>query len=46
MTAWEAGRDGRKLTADAALFGEQGNVLAVARALWITVDRQVQLGQR
>jgi hypothetical protein len=44
VTAWETGRDGRKLNAEAALFGEAGNLLAVARATWIMVDRQVQLG--
>lgn len=46
VTAWETGRDGRKCNAEAALFGEGGNLLAVARATWIVVDRQVQLGAR
>ena len=46
VTAWETGRDGRKCNAEAALFGEAGNLLAVARATWIVVDRQVQLGTR
>jgi hypothetical protein len=46
VTAWETGRDGRKCNAEAALFGEAGNLLAVARATWIVVDRQVQLGAR
>jgi hypothetical protein len=44
VTSWQTGREGRRLNAEAALFGEQGNVLAVARAVWIVVDRQVQLG--
>ena len=37
-----AGRgDGRKLTAGSALLGPGGEVLAVARAVWITVPRPV-----
>ncbi len=45
ITAWEAGRDNRKRLAEAAAFDEAGTLLAVARATWITVDRQVQLGR-
>ena len=45
ITAWEAGRDGRKRIAEAAAYGETGALLAVARATWIAVDRQVQLGR-
>lgn len=45
VTSRETGREGRRLTAEAALFGEQGNLLAVGRAIWIIVDRQVQLGK-
>lgn len=45
VTAWEVAREGRRLTADAALFGEQGNLLAVARAVWVIVNRDVQLGK-
>ena len=45
ITAWEAGRDGRKRIAEAAVHGEEGTLLAVARATWIAVDRQVQLGR-
>jgi hypothetical protein len=41
ITAWEAGR---KRVAEAAAYGEAGTLLAVARATWIAVDRQVQLG--
>lgn len=44
ITAWEAGRDGRKRVAEAAAYGETGILLAVARATWIAVDRQVQFG--
>ena len=43
--AWETGRDGRKRVAEAAVHGEAGTLLAVARATWIAVDRQVQLGR-
>jgi hypothetical protein len=45
ITAWEIGREGRKRVAEAAAYGEAGALLAVARATWIAVDRQVQLGQ-
>jgi hypothetical protein len=45
ITAWETGRDGRKRVAEAAAYGEEGALLAVARATWIAVDRQVQLGR-
>jgi hypothetical protein len=44
ITAWEVGRDGRKRIAEGAAYGEGGELLAVARSTWITVDRQVQLG--
>jgi hypothetical protein len=39
MVAWLLGRDGRKLTAGSALLGPDGEVLAAARALWVTVAR-------
>jgi len=39
VVAWPLGREGRKLTAGAALLGPDGQVLAAARALWITVPR-------
>lgn len=45
ITAWETGREGRRRTAETALFGEAGDVLAMGRAVWITVDRDVQLGK-
>jgi hypothetical protein len=45
ITAWEAGRDGRKRVAEAAAFGEAGQLLAIARATWIAVERNVQLGR-
>ena len=45
ITAWEAGRDGRKRVGEAAVHGETGTLLAVARATWIAVDRDVQLGR-
>jgi hypothetical protein len=46
IAAWPTGRDGRKLFADSALLSSDGRVLAVARATWLVVDRQVQLGGR
>ena len=46
LTAWPTGRDGRKLFADSALLGPDGELLATARATWLLVDRRVQLGQR
>jgi hypothetical protein len=45
ITAWPIGRDGRKRMAEAAAYGEAGTLLAAARATWIAVDRQVQLGR-
>jgi hypothetical protein len=45
ITAWNTDRDGRKRNAEAALFGESGALLAVARATWIVVNRDVQLGR-
>jgi hypothetical protein len=45
VTSWRTGSEGRRLIAEAALFGEEQNLLAVGCAVWITVDRQVQLGR-
>ena len=41
VIAWPAGRDGRKLTAGSALLGPGGEVLAVARTVWVTTPRPV-----
>jgi hypothetical protein len=41
VIAWPGGRDGRKLTAGSALVGPGGEVLAAARAVWLTVPRPV-----
>jgi hypothetical protein len=41
VIAWPGGRDGRKLTAGSALLGPGGQVLAAARAVWLTVPRPV-----
>jgi hypothetical protein len=35
VTAWPLGEDGRKLYAATALFAEDGELLAVARQVWI-----------
>ena len=40
VTAWPTGRDGRKLTAETALFGSDGMPIARARATWILVPRE------
>jgi len=45
VTSWRTGSEGRRLMAEAALYGEEENLLAVGRAVWIIVDRQVQLGK-
>ena len=37
-----SGNGGRKLTAGSALLGPGGEVLAVARTVWVTVPRPVQ----
>ena len=39
VIAWPDGADGRKLTAGSALLGPGGEVLALARAVWVTVPR-------
>jgi hypothetical protein len=46
VVAWPTGREGRKLFANSALLDSDGKVLAVARATWLLVDRQVQLGEK
>jgi len=46
LTSWPTRRDGRKLFANSALLGPSGQVLAVAEATWLIVERQVQLGKR
>jgi len=45
VTSWQTGREGRRLIGEAALFGEEENLLAFGRAVWIVVDRQVQFGR-
>ena len=45
VTSWKTGSEGRRLVAEAALFGEKENLLAVGRAIWVVVDRHVQLGK-
>ena len=42
MIAWPGGGDGRKLTAGSALVGPDGEVLAVAATLWLTVPHPGQ----
>jgi len=46
IVAWPTGRDGRKLFANGALLSSDGELLAVAQATWLLVDRQVQLAER
>jgi hypothetical protein len=41
VIAWPSGHDGRKLLAGSALLGPGGEVLAAARAVWLTVPRPV-----
>jgi hypothetical protein len=40
VVAWPIGRDGRKLTAGSALLRSDGEVLAVAETVWLTVPRR------
>jgi hypothetical protein len=42
VIAWPGGRDGRKLLARSALLGPGGQVLAVARTVWLTVPRPLE----
>jgi hypothetical protein len=44
IVAWPTGKDGRKLFANSALLSSNGELLAIAQATWLLVDRQVQLG--
>jgi len=46
VVAWPTGRDGRKLFAGSALLRTDGEVLAVAQATWLLVDRHGQPGKR
>jgi hypothetical protein len=41
VIAWPIERDGRRLTAGSALLGPSGEVIAAARAVWLTVPRPV-----
>jgi len=41
VIAWPERCDGRKLTASSALLGPGGQVIAAARAVWLTVPRPV-----
>lgn len=36
VMGWQIARDGRKLTAGTAIFGEDGGLRGIARALWVT----------
>jgi acyl-CoA thioesterase FadM len=40
VVAWPLAGDGRKLRAGSALLGPDGEVLAAARTVWITVARR------
>jgi hypothetical protein len=42
VIAWPQARDGRKFTAGSALVGPDGDVLAVAATLWLTVPHPAQ----
>jgi hypothetical protein len=35
VVGWPLGEDGRKLFAGTALYGAEGNVIALARQVWI-----------
>jgi hypothetical protein len=46
IMAWPTGRDGRKLFANGALLGPDGELFAISRTTWLLVDRAVQLGEK
>jgi hypothetical protein len=46
VTSWRSGREGRRLIAETALFGEDENLLAVGRAIFFVVDLEVHFGKR
>lgn len=45
ITAWPASSEGRKRYSEAAAYGEDGTLLAVAKATWVVVNRKTQLGK-
>ena len=45
ITARLNGREGRKYLAEATLFGADGAAVAACKAVWIEVERTVQLGK-
>ena len=45
VTARLTGREGRKYLAEAMLFGADGAAIAACKAVWIEVERTVQLGR-
>lgn len=46
VTARLTGHEGRKYLAEATLFGVDGAAIAAGKAVWIEVDRTVQLGRQ
>ena len=44
VMAWPTGREGRKLFASSALLRTDGEVLAVAQATWLLIDRPLNAG--
>jgi hypothetical protein len=45
ITAGLSGREGRKYFASATLFGADGGAVAACKAVWIEVERTIQLGR-
>ena len=45
LTAWPTGGDGRKLFANSALIGAEGEILAVAQSTWVIVDGRIEPAQ-
>ncbi len=39
VIAWPMGREGRKYFAGSALYGERGDLVAMAKAIWIAIDK-------
>lgn len=42
LTAWPTGSDGRKLFANSALIGAEGEILAAAQSTWVIVDAPIE----
>lgn len=43
VTGWPRGQEGRKFYSGTAIFGEDGRLIAVGRAIWIELDQDSEM---